>query len=109
MTRFKPLFAAALLAASGLALAITPDERDLQTAMWVARVKYKFSDPQELIIKGIMTEEELGVYNDALDYLWRIRNELLYFNGRKNDQLTFDAQVHLAAFFNRLGGVFAKL
>lgn len=32
MTRFKPLFAAALLAASGLALAITPDERDLQTA-----------------------------------------------------------------------------
>ncbi len=73
--------------------------RDLQTAMWVARVKYKFSEPRELIIKGILSEEELDSYNDALDYLWRIRNELHYFSGRKNDQLTFDAQVHLAAFF----------
>ena len=27
--------------------------RDLQTAMWVARIKYKFADPRELIIKGI--------------------------------------------------------
>ena len=73
--------------------------RDLQTAMWVARVKYKFSDPQELIIKGILSEEELDGYHAALDYLWRIRNELHYFNGRKNDQLSFDAQVHLAGFF----------
>ncbi len=72
--------------------------RDLQTAMWVAKVKYKFRDPRELIIKGIITDEELETYDSALDYLWRIRNELHWFNGRKNDQLTFDAQVHLAAF-----------
>lgn len=72
--------------------------RDLQTAMWVARVKYKFSDPRELIIKGIIVDDELELYEAALDYLWRIRNELHYFSGRKNDQLTFDAQVHLAAF-----------
>lgn len=73
--------------------------RDLQTALWVARVKFKFSDPHELIIKGILTEEELASYYAALDYLWRIRNELHYFSGRKNEQLTFDAQVHLAGFF----------
>lgn len=73
--------------------------RDLQTAMWVAHVKYKFSNPKELIIKGILSEEELDSFYAALDYLWRIRNELHYFSGRKNDQLTFDAQVHLAAFF----------
>jgi [protein-PII] uridylyltransferase len=72
--------------------------RDLQTAMWVARVKYKFTDMRELIIKGIMNDEELESYHSALDYLWRIRNELHYFNGRKNDQLTFDAQVHIAGF-----------
>ena len=72
--------------------------RDLQTAMWVARVKYKFSDPRELIMKGIVIDEELETYNSALDYLWQIRNELHYFSGRKNDQLTFDAQVHLASF-----------
>ena len=73
--------------------------RDLQTAMWVAAVKYKFNNPKELIIKGILSEEELDSYYAALDYLWRIRNELHYFSGRKNDQLIFDAQVHLAAFF----------
>ena len=72
--------------------------RDLQTAIWVARVKYKFSDLRELIIKGIVDDEELEAYHAALDYLWRIRNELHYFNGRKNDQLTFDSQVHLAGF-----------
>jgi [protein-PII] uridylyltransferase len=72
--------------------------RDLQTAMWVARVKYKYSDPRELIMKGIVTDEDLETYNSALDYLWRIRNELHYYSGRKNDQLTFDAQVHLAGF-----------
>ena len=72
--------------------------RDLQTAMWVARVKYKFTDLRELIIKGIVNDEELEIYYSALDYLWRIRNELHYFNNRKNDQLTFDAQVHLAGF-----------
>ena len=72
--------------------------RDLQTAIWVARVKYKFTDLRELIIKGILDDEELEAYHAALDYLWRIRNELHYFNGRKNDQLTFDAQVHLAGF-----------
>ena len=72
--------------------------RDLQTAMWVARVKFKFSDLRELIIKGVLNDEELETYYAALDYLWHIRNELHYFNGRKNDQLTFDAQVHLAHF-----------
>jgi len=72
--------------------------RDLQTAIWVSRVKYKFSDLRELIIKGILMDDELELYDAALDYLWRIRNELHYFSGRKNDQLNFDAQVHLAAF-----------
>ncbi|HIJ81372.1 MAG TPA: [protein-PII] uridylyltransferase, partial [Desulfuromonadales bacterium] len=76
--------------------------RDLQTAVWVAQVKFKFSDLRELIIKGIIDDEELEVYRSALDYLWRIRNELHYFNGRKNDQLTFDAQVHLAGFLGYL-------
>ena len=73
--------------------------RDLQSALWVTRIKYKFNNPNELIIKGVLTEEELESYYAALNYLWCIRNELHYYSGRKNDQLTFDAQVHLASFF----------
>jgi len=73
--------------------------RDLHSAMWVAKIKYKVDDPRELVIKGVLSEEELAVYYSSLDYLWRIRNELHYAAGRKNDQLTFDAQINLARFF----------
>ena len=72
--------------------------RDLQTALWVARVKFKFEDPHELIVKGVISEEELEVYHAALDHLWRLRNELHFHTRRKSDQLNFDLQVHLAAF-----------
>ena len=73
--------------------------RDLHTAMWVAKIKYKVDEPRELVIKGVLSEEELGAYFASLNYLWRIRNELHYLAGRKNDQLTFDAQTSLARFF----------
>jgi len=73
--------------------------RDLHTAMWVAKIKYKVDEPRELVIKGVLSEEEVAAYYAALDYLWRIRNELHYLAGRKNDQLTFDAQTSIARFF----------
>uniref|UniRef100_A0A831XLB6 Bifunctional uridylyltransferase/uridylyl-removing enzyme n=1 Tax=Geobacter metallireducens TaxID=28232 RepID=A0A831XLB6_GEOME len=73
--------------------------RDLHTALWVAKIKYKIADIRELIVKGVMNEEEVASYSEALSYLWRIRNELHFHAGRKNDQLTFDAQINLARFF----------
>jgi [protein-PII] uridylyltransferase len=73
--------------------------RDLHTAMWVAKIKYKVDEPRELVIKGVLSEEELAMYFSSLNYLWRIRNELHYLAGRKNDQLTFDAQTSMARFF----------
>jgi [protein-PII] uridylyltransferase len=73
--------------------------RDLHTAMWVAKIKYKVDEPRELVIKGVLSEEELDLYNASLSYLWRIRNELHYLAGRKNDQLTFEAQTSIARFF----------
>ncbi|HTY21180.1 MAG TPA: [protein-PII] uridylyltransferase, partial [Geobacteraceae bacterium] len=72
--------------------------RDLHSAMWIAKIKYKITYPRELIIKGILTDEQLSVYTDSLSYLWKLRNELHYRAGRKNDQLTFDAQTDLADF-----------
>jgi [protein-PII] uridylyltransferase len=76
--------------------------RDMHTALWVSKIKYKAGDLRELIIKGIISEEELAAFRTALSYLWRIRNELHYLNGRKNDQITFDAQIRLAAFLGYL-------
>lgn len=73
--------------------------RDLHTAMWVAKIKYKVDEPRELVMKGVLSEDELGMYYSSLNYLWRIRNELHYLAGRKNDQLTFDAQTTIARYF----------
>ena len=73
--------------------------RDLHTAMWAAKIKFKVDEPRELVIKGVLSEEELSIYYSSLNYLWRIRNELHYLAGRKNDQLTFEAQTSIARFF----------
>jgi [protein-PII] uridylyltransferase len=73
--------------------------RDLHSALWVAKIKYKITQPRELIVKGVLSEEELIAYDNSLSYLWKLRNELHYLSGRKNDQLTFDAQIKLAQFF----------
>ncbi len=71
--------------------------RDIQTAIWVAKLKYKITAMRELVIKGILSEEELEAFAAAKSYLWRLRNELHYLSVRKNDQITFDAQSSLAA------------
>ncbi len=74
--------------------------RDIHTALWMARVKFKARSLRELVIKGVLTEPESKEIEDALDYLWRIRNELHFSQTRKkNDQLHFDQQEELAKFF----------
>ncbi len=72
--------------------------RDLHTAIWMVRVKYKVHDLRELIKKGVMTEQELAAVDQAYDYLWKVRNELHYQSKRKNDQLLFDHQEKIAEF-----------
>ena len=73
--------------------------RELQEALWIARVKFKADDLKGLLKKGVINEQDYQEYQAALDYLWKIRN-FLHFNGqRKSDQLTFEQQQLLADFF----------
>ncbi len=74
--------------------------RDLQTALWMAQVKYKCRNLKELIAKGVLTERQAMEFEQALDYLWRIRNELHYLSKGKNEQLRFDQQEKIAAFLD---------
>ncbi len=74
--------------------------RDLQSALWISRVKFKSRNLKELLIKGVLTEKDVDDYQSAQEYLWKIRN-FLHFNGqRKSDQLSFDLQQRLAEFLN---------
>ena len=72
--------------------------RELQDALWIARVKFKAAGLRELLIKGIVTEQDVDEYVKAQDYLWKIRNSLHFTGQRKGDQLTFESQQQIAAF-----------
>ncbi len=73
--------------------------RELQEALWISRVKFKASSLTDLLKKGVINEQDLQEYHQALDYLWRIRNFLHFKGQRKNDQLLFEQQQLLAVFF----------
>lgn len=72
--------------------------RDLHTALWVSRVKYKAKNLQELVIKGVVSDHEAASYRSALEHIWRVRNELHFLSPRKNEQINFDQQEKIAHF-----------
>jgi len=72
--------------------------RDLHSALWIARVKYKAASLRELVIKGVLNEAEAVEFEAAYDYLWQIRNELHFLSTRKSDQLLFEHQSNIAEF-----------
>ena len=70
--------------------------RELQEALWIARVKFKSKNLDDLLKKGVITEQDYYEYNDALDYLWKVRNFIHFYGQRKGDQLTFELQRQIA-------------
>lgn len=72
--------------------------RDLHAALWIARVKFKAASLNDLLVKGVLTAPQAEEYRAALDYLWRIRNQLHFLLPRKNDQIQFDQQRQIAEF-----------
>jgi [protein-PII] uridylyltransferase len=74
--------------------------RDMHTALWLAKVKYKTNSVPELVQKGVLTERERGEIEAARDFLWRVRNSLHFATGQHQDQLTFEHQERIAAEFD---------
>jgi [protein-PII] uridylyltransferase len=73
--------------------------RDLQTAVWGARIKYKCDDLEALRKKGVVGSRTVEAIRHVLDYLLRVRNELHYLQGKKSDVLGFEVQERLADRF----------
>lgn len=70
--------------------------RDAQTAVWIARaVRWDVRRPDQLAVQGFLRPHEQGELLEALDFLWRVRNEL-HREGRKEDRLHFAAQERVA-------------
>ncbi len=72
--------------------------RDLHAALWVARIKFKASSLRDLVIKGVLNEDEATNLENAYDYLWQIRNELHFLATRKSDQIQFEHQSKIAEY-----------
>ena len=70
--------------------------RDLHTALWMAKVKFKMRSFRELVTLGVIGERSVAELEEALDFLFRVRNALHFATGAHQDQLTFELQERLA-------------
>jgi [protein-PII] uridylyltransferase len=74
--------------------------RDYHAALWAMRAVLPTSRGlEDLLHFGLLTESEMEAYRDALDFLWRVRNELHWIAKRRQDQMSFDLQEQVAASF----------
>ena len=70
--------------------------RDIQSALWIARVEHPVKDFDDLVRCGILQPRDLTELEEARDFLWRVRNELHFSLGKHQDQLTFEQQEKVA-------------
>lgn len=73
--------------------------RDIHTALWIAFVHFKAASLRDLVEKEVLSREQYAVFLRSRNFLWKIRNQIHYLSGRKNDHLTFDLQEHAARDF----------
>ena len=77
--------------------------RDIHTAMWLASTKFGTRTLRELTDKRLITDRERESTDAALTFLWRVRNELHFLSGHKNDVLSRDIQPQIAKNFGYVG------
>jgi [protein-PII] uridylyltransferase len=73
--------------------------RDMHEAMWLASTKFGTRTLRELLDKRLITDREQKATDEALTFLWRVRNELHFLSGHKNDVLSRDVQPQIAKNF----------
>jgi len=79
--------------------------RDFHTAYWATRAAHPSTRGlDDLLHFGLLTEREMEEYRAALQFLWRVRNELHLISKRKNDQMSFDLQERIANSFGYTEG-----
>jgi [protein-PII] uridylyltransferase len=70
--------------------------RDYHAAFWAAKIRFSPRSARQMAEQGLLSEKEWETYSRALDFLWRVRNELHYLHGRREDRLSFEDQTTLA-------------
>jgi len=71
--------------------------RDYHAACWATVAAFGTEGTLEALARQkLLTDTEERDYREALEFLWRLRNELHLVSGRKNDQMSFELQDRIA-------------
>jgi [protein-PII] uridylyltransferase len=71
--------------------------RDYQNTLWMSRVRLGIASLDELVQQNYLQPGELRDFENAYDFLLRVRNELHYMSKHPTDVLNLDTQPRLAA------------
>jgi [protein-PII] uridylyltransferase len=89
--------------------------RDLNHALWIARVKVDAADLEGLLERGVVTTREYEELAAAREFLFRSRTALHFHSRNKTEQLTFERQDAIGARFgysaegnNSVGDMFMR-
>ncbi|MBV2142297.1 [protein-PII] uridylyltransferase [Falsochrobactrum sp. TDYN1] len=75
-------------------------QRDLHTLFWIAKYFYRVKSKEELIKLGVLSRNELRLFNKAEDFLWAVRCHMHFATLKAEERLSFDIQPEIA---ERLG------
>lgn len=82
--------------------------RDLHTALWMAKVRFRVRTMRELVACNVLSEAEVAELETALDFLFRVRNGMHLESESHQDLLTFELQEQLASDFGYGAGPDAR-
>jgi len=70
--------------------------RDYHAMRWVANIRSGLVGLRDFVYNGYLSDEELSALEEALRFIWHVRNHLHNLSKRRNDQLYFEHQMKLA-------------
>lgn len=73
--------------------------RDYHVGLWLFTATYGASTLDEIEGRGFIESEARLELASALDFLWRVRNELHFMTGKREDRLTHEKALQVARAF----------
>lgn len=76
--------------------------RDINTIYWICKLLFNSTNLSIFLFKNILTEKDLLILSESIEFIFKIRIHLHYFHKRKYDILNMEAQKYLARTFGYL-------
>lgn len=70
--------------------------RDIQTLFWIAKYHYRVRDTAQLVKLGVLSRQELRLFQKSEDFLWAVRCQMHFLTGKAEERLSFDIQREIA-------------